>query len=320
MMKKIVLIAPFFGKLPKESFQLTLNSCKFNETIDWIIFTDDETKYDYPKNVKVVYQTWPGFAKLIKFSLNKKFHIEAILKDPYKLNDYKPLYGDLFPEYIRDYDFWGYTDISDVIYGNLRKFLVEKDLAQFEKINFLGHFTLFKNDRELNQRYSLPLDEGGSITEILKSTDNYAFDEFRKGSIHKIYIDNGFPFKRLDEMVADISPLRFAFQLSKFDDNYNQYYESFTKKIFSFKEGELLEWQLLTNSNVTYKEVGYVHFQKRKLKSKINLNQNSFLMTPYGFTDYQHIDVSVIKNNAPRKIYLPFFKLKWRALLKKLKK
>lgn len=320
MMKKIVLIAPYFGTLPKRSFQLTLDSCRSNDTINWIIFTDDESKYDYPENVKVIYQNWTDFSQFIKSAVHKKIQVEPILDDPYKLTDYKPLYGDLFQKYISDYDFWGYTDISDVIYGNLRKYFLEEDLTRFEKINFLGHLTLFKNNQEINERYKIPTNGERNIADILTKSENFAFDEQGQNSIHEIYRDNKFSFKRLDEMIADISPLRFAFQLSKFDKNYNQYYEPFTQKIFSYENGKLLEWQISPQKIVTSREVGYVHFQKRKLQSMMNSKQSSFLITPYGFIDYQNIDRSFIQKNAPRKIYMPFFKLKWRALLKRIRK
>ena len=53
-MKSICYIVPYFGKLPN-NFQLWLNSCSTNNTIDWIIFTNDKTYYNYPENVKVNY-------------------------------------------------------------------------------------------------------------------------------------------------------------------------------------------------------------------------------------------------------------------------
>ncbi|WP_333562533.1 DUF6625 family protein, partial [Lactobacillus amylovorus] len=45
-MKKGAFIIPYFGHF-NNYFQLFLNSCKYNSNYDWIIFTDDRTKYDY---------------------------------------------------------------------------------------------------------------------------------------------------------------------------------------------------------------------------------------------------------------------------------
>ena len=64
---------------------------------------------------------------------------------------------------------------------------------------------------------------------------------------------------------------------------------------------------LLDDSDIVYLEVEQSQFQKRKLQSMMNSKQSSFLITPYGFIDYQNIDRSFIQKNAPRKIYMPFF-------------
>ena len=56
-MNSICYVVPYFGTLPKTSFRLWLKSCKANPTVNWIIFTDDKTEYDYPDNVKVYYTT-----------------------------------------------------------------------------------------------------------------------------------------------------------------------------------------------------------------------------------------------------------------------
>ena len=44
---KIVMILPYFGKLPNY-FDLWLQSAEKNSTIDWLIYTDDFTAYNYP--------------------------------------------------------------------------------------------------------------------------------------------------------------------------------------------------------------------------------------------------------------------------------
>ena len=57
-MKSVILICPFFGMLPKEYFQIILNSCRNNDSINWLLITNDKTKYNFPRNVKVIYETW----------------------------------------------------------------------------------------------------------------------------------------------------------------------------------------------------------------------------------------------------------------------
>ena len=48
-MKSIAYLVPYFGKLPA-GFKMWLLSCAANETIDWILLTDDRTEYNYPNN------------------------------------------------------------------------------------------------------------------------------------------------------------------------------------------------------------------------------------------------------------------------------
>ena len=61
-MYSIAYVVPYFGKFPKE-FQFWLLSCKCNPTIDWLIFTDDKTPYEYHKHRKVAYLTYDQIKK-----------------------------------------------------------------------------------------------------------------------------------------------------------------------------------------------------------------------------------------------------------------
>ena len=58
----------------------------------------------------------------IKQQVQKMFDFPIYLDHPYKLCDYKPAYGYIFPEYTKGYDYWGHCDMTDCIFGNLRKF------------------------------------------------------------------------------------------------------------------------------------------------------------------------------------------------------
>lgn len=90
-MKKCCFIIPYFGKLPNY-FQLFLKSCEYNPDFNWILFTDDYYKFNYPQNVKVVYTSFEKLRKRVA----EKFDFPISLEKPYKLCDYKPAYGYLF--------------------------------------------------------------------------------------------------------------------------------------------------------------------------------------------------------------------------------
>ena len=96
--------------------------------------------YDIPENVKIVNITLQD----IKQRVDKVVGFDAKLTTPYKLCDIKVMYGEVFSDYVKGYDFWGYCDI-DLIFGDIRKFLTDKVLASAEKCYVLGHFSIYKN-------------------------------------------------------------------------------------------------------------------------------------------------------------------------------
>lgn len=112
-MRKAAFIIPFFGKF-NNFFQLFLNSCGKNKDYDWIIFTDDKTNYQYPSNLIVNYTTF----EKIKSLFQTKFKSKISLDRPYKLCDFRPMYGYLFQEYLKDYKFWGHCD-TDMLFGDI---------------------------------------------------------------------------------------------------------------------------------------------------------------------------------------------------------
>lgn len=99
-MKKIAFVAPYFGKF-NNYFQLWLNSCAANPTIDWFIFTDDDQDYDYPSNVHVAYTT----LNKVKHRAEIALGCQVCLDRPYKLCDFKPFCGIIFAEELKDFDF-----------------------------------------------------------------------------------------------------------------------------------------------------------------------------------------------------------------------
>lgn len=129
-MYSIAYVVPYFGKFPK-GFQFWLLSCKCNPSIDWLIFTDDKTPYDYPENVKVTYWTFDQMKK----KAQAIYDFPIFLERPYKLCDFKPAYGEIFADELKDYDFWGHCDI-DLVWGNIRKFYTDAVLGQYEKVGF----------------------------------------------------------------------------------------------------------------------------------------------------------------------------------------
>ena len=58
-------------------------------------------------------------------------------------------FGEIYKEYTKGYDFWGWCD-TDIILGNIRKFISDNVLNEYSKINYSPHFSLIKNDGVIN--------------------------------------------------------------------------------------------------------------------------------------------------------------------------
>jgi hypothetical protein len=153
MKLKIGIITCWYGPFPWY-FPYFIHSCSCNPTIDFFIITDNQhTIPNKPKNVKIVNQT----LEEIKIIASEKLGFAVNIDYPYKLCDFKPAYGFLFPEIIRDYDFWGHGDI-DVMYGDLRNFLAKRLLETYDVFSFrpeylTGCLTIFRNTKKINELF-----------------------------------------------------------------------------------------------------------------------------------------------------------------------
>lgn len=169
----IAIVICYFGKFPWY-FEYFLHSCKYNKMVDFIIITDNSSeKYNLSSNVAFIPKTLEDIAELV----TDKLGLIIKLTDSYKLCDFKPAYGVLFDDLLKDYDFWGHGDI-DVIYGDIRSFITPEILSSHDLISvrhdFLsGYFLLFKNERKLNYLFT----ESKDYKMVFESEKHYCFDE-----------------------------------------------------------------------------------------------------------------------------------------------
>lgn len=115
-----------------------------NRDYDFYIFTDNKLDVPFP-NVKIVHIKFEKFRSLLQDKVDFKIN----LKKPYKLCDYKPMYGLALQNYISNYPYWGFCDV-DMILGDLNSFLSEPILKGYDNIYHFGHMTLLKNDNKCN--------------------------------------------------------------------------------------------------------------------------------------------------------------------------
>lgn len=152
-MKSIIIIIDYFGAWP-EWFPIFLESCRKNPTITWLFHTD--CNFDDYKISNVVFK---HISKddYIKF-VNERLGVQFKLEHNYKLCEIRPMYGVLYEDEIRGYDFFGYGDI-DVLYGDIRKFYTDKVLKNnvISTHNWCvsGHLALIKNKPWLRNAFRL---------------------------------------------------------------------------------------------------------------------------------------------------------------------
>ncbi|MDR6159296.1 hypothetical protein QF023_002812 [Chryseobacterium sp. SLBN-27] len=173
MQNSIVVITCWYGKYPWY-LPYYLHSCAFNPSIDFIIITDNKEKPDnVPENVKIINRTLNDIINSTSEKLGFKINIDY----PYKLCDFKPAYGFMFPEIIKDYTFWGHCDL-DLIYGDIRGFMTEEFLDAYDYISLrddytTGCFSLYRNTELLNNFFMKSKD----YQQVFSQPKHYCFDE-----------------------------------------------------------------------------------------------------------------------------------------------
>lgn len=126
-----------------------------------------------PDNVHQINMSFSNFHNLIENKLGLDIRLDA----PYKICDYRPMFGKIFEDYLGEYDYWANCDM-DMIFGDLRKFFNENDLNKYDRFLHLGHLSLYRNTPECNQYYKLSGSKCGTWKDVVTNPDNCLFDEW----------------------------------------------------------------------------------------------------------------------------------------------
>ena len=281
IMKKIILILPYFGNF-RNDFYFWMKSVEYNNSVDFLIFTDN-TLSNIPSNVRVVQCQLEDIENM---AIQKLGVVVKLSGRPYKLCDLRPAYGEIFSNYLNGYDYWGHCD-SDLIFGNIRSFITNDILDKYERILVRGHLTIYKNTREINGMYRLC--QKPYYKEVFQDTTKpYQFDEWNGTTNY--WVDNR-PDKVFNEIIFDdILSNEYDFHSAQ------KRKEDIKKKnvMFSFIEGTLYRIYE-ENEIVKYEETCYVHFQKRHLKICTSVSEK-FSMIPNKYIDYvPNVTVSYLR-------------------------
>lgn len=287
---KACLIICWFGPLPKY-FPVWLQTVKYNKEFDFLIFTDQLR----PSNCKV-----PGNVIFKNLTLNeftdrakKTLHEKCSVNKPYRICDYRPMFGLIFAKELINYDFWGYCDL-DLVFGNLSKFVNMDTLKRYEAIFNGGHFSLIKNNSRMNNLFK---QKGSAFNykTVIKHDAIFAFDEItgiqqiaRQNNIDAIYllpyVDADVKYSQLRSVLDKVNPVN---------------------QCFYWENGDLFRVRL-NNKVPEYTEIAYIHLQKRPilLKSPLNKMDKSFWITPNGYEVKKYLGQPNVKDIKTRNPYI----------------
>ena len=304
-MKSIAIIFPYFGTFKKDII-FWLESVKNNSTIDFLLFTDIKIVLP-PENLKIIQMSFEEFRTIIQ----QNFNFNICLLTPYKVCDFRPCFGEALKSYIKNYDFWGYSD-TDLVYGDLRKFLTDEILNTYNRILGRGHFSLFRNTKEINALYKQNISP--TYQQVFTFSEGCAFDEYWGTSRYwDLYLSDqfyqAFPFDDIDcSLYAFHSQMKRKKDIGK--SNFIYAYKN--KKLYRVYEKE---------NEIYQEEIMYVHFQKRKME--VQTTQTScFMMVPNNYIPYiENLNIEILRRySKEHKFYIQHYKILFDRIKNKIKK
>ena len=270
--QQIYLIIPYYGAFPNY-FQLYLDSLGINTDILTVfLITDiDISPYNCPKNLIVINMDKSELkkraSKFILETYNKVVEPDDLLKDNYKLVDFKIVFSLMFDDILDNHgvteeDYVGWGDI-DLIYGKLSNFI---DFREGYGIlgGWHGHFTAIKNtDSFKNNFKAIP-----NYLELITANKAYGTDEIAyREPLKKYLAENKIKMFYANAYFCDIVPPCF-YHLSRPD--YTSYEKNFYDLYNPYKN---INYILYDKSTLRVKyddgssrETLYCHLQKRKME------------------------------------------------------
>ena len=260
-MPKTALVLPYFGELPTYA-QLFFRSVSANPDYSLILATDARLDaYQIPPNVTVI----PFSFDMMRERLHRLLGPSAHLANPYKLCDYKPLYGLLFERELSGYDVWGYSD-ADMLWGRLNSFIPPSLLEDYDKAFVFGHFSLHRNCAQVNE---LPLRrrDASCGLDMAMSTDLICYyDEV--GAWEAARLDGLRVWTRAD--MADITPASYRMTLADVCTR-----DNVAGQRFVWDEGRVIRRNPMADgrdmgSSSNDDEFMYIHLQKRRMVVRVD--------------------------------------------------
>lgn len=270
-MEKIVLIVCWFGKL-RDDFVFWLKSVERNSTIDFLIFTDQEIE-DVPVNCRIIRCSLSYIEQLAQ----KHVWEGCKISTAYKCCDFRPAFGLMFQEYIKEYDFWGHCD-TDMIFGDIRYYFPHDRLEKYDRLGQNGPLSIYRNIAEVNNVFK----KDPEYKQIFSSIENIGFDEWGQGRGITFYW-----LKHLSERIDthidfdNLQPYHYSF-ISGYVENKKN---GMKNLMFSFEDGKLFRYGTIGNK-VIKDETLYVHIQKRPIEIHTQHSEYFSIIPPCSFISF----------------------------------
>lgn len=269
MQNKVCLISPYYGIFPNY-FHLWIESASHNPKIDFYIITDSEFNYSLPPNIHQIHLSLNG----IKERVERITGLKVCLSSGYKLCDYRPAYGLIFDDFVKNYDFWGWCD-PDVVFGDLSLIVNKETMDEYDVIGGGGAFSLFRNTELLKTYYlyttrTMP---SYSFNEVRTTDKNLIFDEWAAPNIRKSFrIKETSQYEWLYKRVLDVIPPDTSVRHSNMYIRFCEY-----PVVAEYQSGHVFAYAISSEGIVEKKEYAYCHLQKRKMNI-LTRNDKSYVI------------------------------------------
>lgn len=248
--KSIGLVIPYFGHWPAW-IPLFIESCRWNSSVNWLLIGDHELPGPLPENVQGKEIAFPDYVRRVEATLG----VHLNWTDRYRLTDVKPMLGLIHESELRDYDYYGWSDL-DVIYGDIRAFydpsILKHLLISSHEDRISGHFTLVENTEEGRRLF----ERVRGWRTYLTADQHQAFDEF---AFSKLFLGPHPGHRRLTWLSRNCRPLWWR---SYFREQYSTPFNSRPWRDGSWDHPTEWYWRdgKVTNSRDGGREFLYLHF------------------------------------------------------------
>ena len=286
--ERILIFSFVYGQRAahKKYLRLFCESARYATNVDFVILGDlQPPHFDFSaassNNVQHVLVSWDDLIDRVEDKVFGRRNVGDLRNaSGYKVNDFKPLFGYLFPDLTKGYDWWGHMD-NDVIVGNLRQFLTDKVLRQSDIITGLpgvpqtghyytyGAFTLYRNTQTVNELFrlsALPLES------ILGNRHAMCFDEWgecgggQHDGVPKNHVNasmSGIIFRHAENLGLRWRGRAVPFLQDHYCQKFAQYQGTENCAPCVFRQGTLVSAKPRGSPNQPY-EVGFCHYQRGK--------------------------------------------------------